>query len=57
MLELRASNQNIVEPFAKKFAKESKFIKGKKVWIIPYDIALPCAFQNELNEEDAKKSA
>ena len=54
MLELRASNQNIVEPFAKKFAKESKFIKGKKVWIIPCDIALPCAFQNELNEEDAK---
>jgi len=54
MLELRASNQNIVEPFAKKFAKESKFTAGKKVWIIPTDIALPSAFQNELNEEDAK---
>jgi len=54
MLELRASNQNIVEPFAKKFAKESKFTAGKKVWVIPTDIALPSAFQNELNEEDAK---
>lgn len=54
MLELRASNQNIVEPFAKKFAKESKFTAGKKVWVIPTDIALPSAFQNELNEDDAK---
>lgn len=54
MLELRASNQNIVEPFAKKFAKESKFTADKKVWVIPTDIALPSAFQNELNEEDAK---
>ena len=54
MLELRASNQNIVEPFVKKFAKESKFTAGKKVWVIPTDIALPSAFQNELNEEDAK---
>ena len=54
MLELRASNQNIVEPFSKKFAKESKFTAGKKVWVIPTDIALPSAFQNELNEEDAK---
>ena len=54
MLDLRASNQNIVEPFAKKFAKESKFTAGKKVWVIPTDIALPSAFQNELNEEDAK---
>ena len=54
MLELRASNENIVEPFSKKFAKESKFTAGKKVWVIPTDIALPSAFQNELNEEDAK---
>ncbi len=54
MLELRASNQNIVEPFAKKFASESKFTAGKKVWIIPCDIALPCAFQNELNGDDAQ---
>lgn len=54
LLELRASNRNIVAPFAEKFAKESKFTAGKKAWVIPCDIALPCAFQNELNEEDAK---
>jgi glutamate dehydrogenase (NADP+) len=53
MLDLRASNRNIVAPFAEKFAKESKFTAGKKVWVIPCDIALPCAFQNELNGDDA----
>ena len=50
LLELRASNRNIVAPFAEKFAKESKFTAGKKAWVIPCDIALPCAFQNELDE-------
>ena len=54
LLELRASNRNIVAPFAEKFAKESKFTAGKKAWVIPCDIALPCAFQNELDGDDAK---
>ncbi|HHU99412.1 MAG TPA: NADP-specific glutamate dehydrogenase, partial [Bacteroidales bacterium] len=53
MLELRASNQDIVEPYAKKFAG-SKFVKGKKPWEVKVDIAMPCATQNELNGEDAK---
>jgi len=54
LLELRASNRNIVAPFAEKFAKESKFTAGKKAWTIPCDIALPCAFQNELDGNDAQ---
>ena len=53
MLELRASNKNVVEPYAKKFG--AKFIKGKKPWEVPVDMAFPCALQNELNGEDAKK--
>ena len=53
MLELRASNKNIVEPYAKKFG--AKFVKGKKPWEVPVDMAFPCALQNELNGEDAKK--
>jgi glutamate dehydrogenase (NADP+) len=52
LLELRASNQNIVAPFAKKFPN-STFTAGKKAWSIKCDIALPCAFQNELNGDDA----
>ena len=52
MLALRASNRNIVAPFAEKFT-DATFIPGKKAWSIKCDIALPCAFQNELNGDDA----
>ena len=52
MLALRASNRNIVAPFAEKFP-DATFIPGKKAWSIKCDIALPCAFQNELNGDDA----
>lgn len=31
----------------------AKYVENGKVWNIPCDIALPCATQNELNEEDA----
>ena len=54
MLELRASNNDVVAPYAQKFPG-SKFIAGKKSWSVKVDIALPCAFQNELNGEDAKQ--
>jgi glutamate dehydrogenase (NADP+) len=54
MLELRASNNDVVAPFADKFAG-AEFYPGKKSWSVKVDIALPCAFQNELNGEDAKE--
>lgn len=53
MLELRASNQDIVSPYAERFPG-AKFIAGKKPWEQKVDIAIPCAIQNELNEADAK---
>lgn len=54
MLELRASNNDVVAPFAKKF-KDAEFIPGKKAWSIKCDIAMPCAFQNEMSKEDAEE--
>ncbi len=54
MLELRASNNDVVAPFADKFAG-AKFYPGKKSWSVKVDIALPCAFQNELNGDDARE--
>ena len=53
MLELRASNMDVVEPYIERFGGE--FHAGKKPWEQKVDIAIPCAIQNELNEEDAKK--
>ncbi len=53
MLELRASNNDVVEPYAKKFG--AKFVAGKKPWEVPVDMAFPCAIQNELGLEDARQ--
>ncbi len=52
LLELRASNNDVVEPYATEFG--AKFILGKKPWECPVDIAMPCACENEVNLEDAK---
>ena len=52
MLELRTSNNDVVEPYAAKFG--AKFVKGRKPWEVKCDIAFPCAIQNELNGDDAK---
>lgn len=54
MLELRASNNDIVSPMAQEFEGVS-FHAGKKPWELKVDIALPCATQNELNGADAQK--
>lgn len=53
MLELRASNEDIVKPYAYVF-EGSEFHEGKHPWEVKVDIALPCATQNELNKEDAE---
>ena len=55
MLDMRASNRNKVEDMATKFPKAAKFTAGKKAWSVKCDIACPCAFQNELDEKDAKE--
>ena len=54
MLVMRASNRNKVQDMADKFPGQCKFTAGKKSWVVKCDIAMPCAFQNELAEEDAK---
>lgn len=54
MLELRASNNDIVSPMAQEFEGVT-FHAGKKPWELKVDIALPCATQNELNGADAQK--
>jgi len=52
LLRLRATNNDVVAPYAEQFP-EATFYPGKKPWEQKVDIALPCATQNELHEEDA----
>jgi glutamate dehydrogenase (NADP+) len=53
MDELNATRNNVVAPFAKKYPS-TKFFAGKRSWEVKVDIAIPCAIQNELDENDAK---
>lgn len=39
----------------KKYRPNSEYHEGKFDWSVKCDVALPCATQNELNEEDAKR--
>ena len=52
LLELRATNNDVVAPYAEEFP-EAKFYAGKKPWEVAVDIAMPSAIQNELNGDDA----
>ena len=53
MLEMRASCRNRVEDYADKFGV--KFFKGEKPWGVKVDVVMPCATQNEVGMEEAKK--
>ena len=53
LLELRASNQDIVKPYSYEFPN-AKFHQGKHPWEVKCDVAMPCATQNELNKQDAE---
>jgi glutamate dehydrogenase (NADP+) len=54
MLEMRASNRNLVKDYADKFGCE--FVAGAKPWgNVKADVYMPCARQNEILLEDAKK--
>ena len=52
LLELRASCNDIVSPYAEKFGVP--FFPNRKPWEVKVDIAMPCATQNELNKDDAQ---
>ncbi|RKD29050.1 NADP-specific glutamate dehydrogenase [Thermohalobacter berrensis] len=53
MLEMRASGRDKVQDYADKFGVE--FFPGEKPWGVKVDIAMPCAVQNDIRLEDAKK--
>ena len=52
LLELKEVRRERLAVYAKEQGLE--FFPGKRPWSVPADIALPCATQNELDENDAK---
>ncbi|MBE6845395.1 MAG: NADP-specific glutamate dehydrogenase [Ruminococcus sp.] len=53
LLEMRASCRDKVQDYADKFGVE--FHAGEKPWGVKADIIMPCATQNEVGMEEAKK--
>ncbi len=63
LLKLRTSNKDAVEDYSKEFSAKGgsasggkvEFFPGKKPWSVKVDVALPCATQNEIYENEAKE--
>ncbi len=53
MLEMRSNTNGVIKDYADKFNVE--FFPGKKPWERKVDIVMPCATQNEILPEDAKR--
>ena len=53
LLEMRASGRDRAQDYADKFGVQ--FFPGEKPWGVKADVVMPCATQNEVTMEDAKK--
>ena len=53
VMEIKNVNYARISEYTKKYPN-AKYVAGKRPWEVKCDIALPCATQNELNEEEAK---
>ena len=53
VMDLKNNRRGRISEYADKYAS-AEFHKGKTPWEVKCDIALPCATQNELNQQDAK---
>jgi glutamate dehydrogenase (NADP+) len=54
LLELRNTGNDVVEPYIEEFP-EAVFFSAKRPWEQKADIVIPCATQNELDENDARQ--
>ena len=52
-MEIKNVNYGRISDYVTKYPN-AKFVEGKRPWEVKCDVALPCATQNELNEEEAK---
>jgi len=53
VMELKNVKRGRIKEYVEKYPSAT-YREGERPWSIPCDIALPCATQNELNEEEAK---
>lgn len=54
VMDLKNNKRGRISEYIEKYPN-AKYFKGETPWSVKCDIALPCATQNELNGDDAKK--
>jgi glutamate dehydrogenase (NADP+) len=52
IMDLKNVRRGRIKEYAEKYG--CKYVEGKRPWEVKCDVALPCATQNELNEEEAE---
>jgi glutamate dehydrogenase (NADP+) len=52
MRTMRLGGRDAVQQFEERFGAE--FQAGRRPWVVPCDVAIPCAIENELDERDAE---
>ncbi len=53
VMEIKNVNYSRISDYVTKYPN-AKFVANKRPWEVKCDVALPCATQNELNEDEAK---
>ena len=53
IMEIKNERRARISEYITKYP-QAKYVAGKRPWEVKCDVALPCATQNELNEEEAK---
>ncbi|KAB1156021.1 NADP-specific glutamate dehydrogenase [Flavobacterium luteum] len=53
IMEIKNELRGRISDYLKKYPN-AKYVEGKRPWEVKCDVALPCATQNELNQDDAK---
>ncbi|SHF70004.1 glutamate dehydrogenase (NADP+) [Salegentibacter echinorum] len=53
VMDLKNVKRGRISEYADKYPS-AKYFEGEKPWEVKCDVAMPCATQNELNEDDAK---
>ncbi|PVX46012.1 glutamate dehydrogenase/leucine dehydrogenase [Flavobacterium sp. 103] len=54
VMEIKNELRGRISDYVAKYPN-AKYVAGKRPWEVKCDVALPCATQNELNEEEAKQ--
>ncbi|MEM7098355.1 MAG: NADP-specific glutamate dehydrogenase [Pseudomonadota bacterium] len=52
LMDLKVNRRGRISEYAKEYGVD--YFEGQRPWSVPCDVALPCATQNEVNQEEAK---